>query len=90
MGLKPFELFELTPYELEKYVRGHRERNEAVNTDNLWLAGAIIASIFNSQRTKRTQKYYKPDDIFPTLRKQPSEKDIKKKIYNIFGIKKKE
>ena len=60
----PRQVYEMTPNELNAVINGYINREKALQRAESIRAGTICAAIYNSRRTKTTDKLLKWTDFF--------------------------
>lgn len=72
----PRIIYELTMYELQMLLEGLCERERARMQENNVFFGTLTAAIYNSRRTKRSDKVWMWNDFYRDLSKTEEKREM--------------
>lgn len=77
----------MTKAEDEALIDAHKKKQERDYEGMRWLAACVICEIRNAKRTKTTDHYYRPEEVFKPEkqeRKYRSQKEKEEEIFKAF------
>ena len=82
----PRQVYEMTPPELNAVINGYINREKTLQRAECIRAGTICAAIYNSRRTKRSDKLLSWTDFFADGDREHTADDIEAKLLRLKQI----